>query len=88
LRSQRRNFGARHSFTTVGVVWTYLGHDADGNLISQVDGSNSTTYTYDEENHLVSAVTPQGKSTYQYDPFGNLLAVTRDGQTTKPSACS
>jgi WD40 repeat protein len=24
LRSQRRNFGARHSFTTVGVVWTYL----------------------------------------------------------------
>jgi RHS repeat-associated protein len=69
-----------NQYTTVGTA--QLGYDADGNLISQIDGSNSTIYTYDDENHLISAVTPQGTWNYQYDPFGNRIATTHNGQRT------
>jgi RHS repeat-associated protein len=90
--------GNRVSVTDIGVTTNYttnnlnqytavgtaqLLYDADGNLISQVDGSNSSTYTYDEENRLVSAVTPQGTWAYQYDPLGNRVATTHNGQQTQ-----
>lgn len=58
-------------------------YDADGNLVSRQDGNQSSSYEYDSENRLIRAATPEGLWAYEYDAFGQLTAVTRDGQRTE-----
>jgi RHS repeat-associated protein len=69
-----------NQYTTVGnATFTY---DADGNLISKTEGSNTWTYTYDDENRLVGVTAPNGTWTYQYDALGNRIATIQNGQRT------
>jgi RHS repeat-associated protein len=70
-----------NQYTTVGTA-THT-YDADGNLISVVDGTRSWTYTYNDENRLIRVVAPEGTWDYEYDPFGNRTASTLNGQRTE-----
>ncbi|MEB3295577.1 MAG: RHS repeat-associated core domain-containing protein [Synechococcales bacterium] len=70
-----------NQYTTVGTA-TYR-YDADGNLISVVDGTKSWTYTYNDENRLIRVVAPEGTWDYEYDPFGNRTASILNGQRTE-----
>jgi len=70
-----------NQYTIVGtVVYEY---DADGNMISKVDGNDTWSYTYDDENRLIQVVTPEGTWEYEYDAFGNRIATIHDGQRTE-----
>jgi RHS repeat-associated protein len=58
---------SRPSFT-----YTY---DNDGNTLTSVTGSNTTTYAWDFENRLTSVTLPGsgGTVTFKYDPFGRRI---------------
>jgi RHS repeat-associated protein len=62
-----------------------IGHDANGNLIS--DAASSSTFTYDMENHLVAmSGTVDGQAvsaTLVYDVLGRLAQTTINGVTTQ-----
>ena len=65
---------------------TSFGYDPDGNLINQLSTLNpqlSTSYSYDLENRLTGVTTPADNWTYTYDAFGNRVAATHNGQTTR-----
>jgi RHS repeat-associated protein len=49
-------------------------YDNDGNTLTKVDGTGTTTYTWDFENRLTS-VHPPGQTTvtFKYDPFGKRI---------------
>jgi RHS repeat-associated protein len=68
----------RNEYTTVGGT-TYQ-YDADGNLVSQTDGSGTTTFTYNSLNQLVKVVTPTDTWVYQYNGRGQRVAATHNGQ--------
>ena len=69
-----------NQYTQVGPAsFTY---DADGNLISKTDGSETATYTYDSQNRLVGVVSPAGTWSYQYDALGNRIATIQGDQQT------
>jgi YD repeat-containing protein len=54
---------------TANVTYTY---DGDGNRLSMVDGTGTTTYTYDELDRLLSVTSPGPKTVgYRYDRDGN-----------------
>ncbi|KKK75076.1 hypothetical protein LCGC14_2877370, partial [marine sediment metagenome] len=57
--------------------------DADGNLIREISPDGTTTYTYDDENRLVGVSSSEGDWEYAYDGFGNRVATTENGQTTR-----
>ena len=68
-------------YLNAGVTaYTY---DADGNLTSKIEGTNTWTYTYDDENRLTAMTTPQGSWSYEYDALGNRVASVRNGQRTE-----
>jgi RHS repeat-associated protein len=67
-----------NQYTMVGGV-TYK-YDADGNLVSKIDGADVWTYGYDDGNRLTQVTTPEGLWTYDYDVFGNRIATVSGGQ--------
>ncbi len=60
--------------------------DANGNLLTRTDGSNTDLFTYDAENRLATAsMRTDGRSdeiSYTYDAFGNRMSKTLNGVTT------
>ena len=70
-----------NQYTVIGSAT--LTYDVDGNLISNVDGSDTWSYRYDDDNRLVSAVTPEGTFSYEYDAFGVRIATVHDGVRTE-----
>ncbi len=53
-----------------GTTYTY---DNNGNTLTKVDGTGTTSYTWDYENRLSQATLPGtgGTVTFKYDPFGS-----------------
>ncbi len=72
----------RNEYSQVGS--TSYAYDPNGSLVSQTDGSGTTTFTYNVDNRL-SGIRPATGSpwSYQYDPLGNLYSTTQSGQTTQ-----
>src|SRR5439155_8325497 len=66
-----------NQYTSVGG--DSYSYDATGNLVA--GGGNS--YTYDAEGRLTGVTGPDGSWTYQSDAFGNRIATTHNGQTTR-----
>jgi len=52
-----------------------IGIDYDGNTLTSVTGSNTTTYAWDFENRLTSVTLPGsgGTVSFKYDPFGRRI---------------
>lgn len=72
---------ARNQVTQAGAT-TFL-YDADGNL-SRADGpAGTTTYTYDSLDRLTAVISPAGAWTYTYNAFGDRVAETARGVTTR-----
>ncbi|MEL4106285.1 kelch repeat-containing protein [Oscillospiraceae bacterium WX1] len=60
-------------------------YDGNGNLVTKLDNSGTTTYVYDDLNRLSSVTVPGGKvTTYTFDAAGNRAAqqVTDNGSVT------
>ena len=59
-------------------------YDANGNTLTKVVGSNTTSYAWDYENRLTSVTLPSsgGTVTFKYDPFGRRI------EKISPSATS
>ncbi len=55
-----------------GVTYTY---DGNGNTLTKVDGTGTTTYAWDFENRLTSTTLPAsgGTVSFKYDPFGRRI---------------
>ncbi|MBE7502048.1 MAG: hypothetical protein HS113_17490, partial [Verrucomicrobiales bacterium] len=70
-----------NQYTTVGA--DTFGYDLDGNLTNKTESATATTYAYDPENRLIGVATPTDTWTYTYDAFGNRIAATHNGQTTR-----
>jgi RHS repeat-associated protein len=70
-----------NQYTSIGNAT--LNYDADGNLISRIEGSQSPTYTFNDLNQLVAASTPAGTFTAQYDALGFRIATGLNGQTSR-----
>ena len=69
---------SRNQYTTVGdKVYSY---DADGNLVSIIDGTDETTFTYDVQGRLIGVTSPEGTWTYEYDVLGNRVATVHNGE--------
>jgi RHS repeat-associated protein len=58
--------------STPNATYTY---DSNGNTLTKVVGSNTTSYTWDFENRLTSVTLPGsgGTVTFKYDPFGRRI---------------
>ena len=58
--------------STPSATFTY---DANGNTLTKVDSSGTTTYAWDFENRLTSVALPGtgGTVTFRYDPFGRRI---------------
>src|SRR6266403_3025118 len=60
--------------------------DNNGNTLTSVTGSNTTTYAWDFENRMASATLPGtgGSATFKYDPFGRRIqkSFTQNSTTT------
>jgi RHS repeat-associated protein len=68
-----------NQYTSVGN--TSYRYDADGNVISKMDGGQNWTYSYDDENRLVAMTMPDGSSrSYEYDCLGNRIAEVNNGK--------
>jgi RHS repeat-associated protein len=59
-------------------------YDANGNTLTKVVGSNTTSYAWDYENRLTTVTLPNsgGTVTFEYDPFGRRI------EKISPSATS
>ena len=58
-----------------GKTATGSAYDSNGNTLTSVTGSNTTTYAWDFENRLTSVTLPGsgGTVTFKYDPFGRRI---------------
>jgi RHS repeat-associated protein len=58
--------------------------DNNGNTLTKVAGSNTTTYAWDYENRLSSVTLPAGGGTvsFKYDPFGRRIYKSSSGGTS------
>ena len=67
--------------STPSATFTY---DADGNTLTKVDSSGTTTYGWDFENRLTSVALPGGAGTvtFKYDPFGRRIQKSSASGTT------
>ena len=67
------SYNTSNEVTATGSSSSYT-YDNNGNTLSKVDGSGTTTYTWDFENRLTS-VHPPGQTTvtFKYDPFGRRI---------------
>ncbi len=84
--------GFLSSKTRNGTVVASYSYDSNGNLLSSVTPTGTTTYTYDAQDRLINAgtttftytdageiktrVTSAGTTSYSYDEFGQLRHVT------------
>ena len=68
-------------YTTVGsAIYNY---NANGNLLSKVEGNDTWSYTYDNQNRLISVIEPDGSQTkYEYDALGYRIATTYNNERT------
>ena len=56
---------------------TSFSYDANGNMITKTDATETTRYTYNSENQLIRVELPDGKiAEYKYDPFGRRIEKT------------
>jgi len=64
-----------------GVTYTY---DNNGNTLTKVDSTGSTTYTWDFENRLSSVALPGSGGTvrFKYDPYGRRIQKSSSAGTT------
>jgi RHS repeat-associated protein len=56
--------------------------DANGNLLTQTEGSGTTTYTWDVRNRLVAINGPAVNAAFSYDAFGRRLTKIINAATT------
>jgi len=63
--------------------FTYT-YDLNGNTLTSVTGSNTTTYTWDFENRLTSVALPGsgGTVSFKYDPFGRRIYKSSSSSTS------
>src|SRR5262249_47509994 len=64
-----------------GVSYTF---DNNGNTLTSVTGSNTTSYTWDFENRLTSVTLPGsgGTVSFKYDPFGHRIYKSSSSATS------
>ncbi len=64
-----------------GVTYTY---DNNGNTLTKVDSTGTTTYAWDFENRLTSVTLPGsgGTVSFRYDPFGRRIQKSSSSGTT------
>lgn len=60
-----------------------LAYDANGNLVSQSEASDTTTYTWDARNRLVGLSGPGGSGSFAYDALGRRVIKTINGLATR-----
>jgi len=60
-----------------------LTYDANGNLESQTDGSETTTYSWDVRNRLIAVDSPVVSANFAYDPRGRRISKTVNGVETR-----
>src|SRR5438046_1947242 len=69
-------FGRRiyRSSSSSTSIYVYV-YDSNGNTLTSVTGSNTTTYAWDFENRLTSVTLPGtgGTVSFKYDPFGRRI---------------
>src|SRR5438132_4076153 len=69
-------FGRRiyRSSSSSTSIYVYV-YDSNGNTLTSVTGSNTTTYAWDFENRLSSVTLPDSGGTvgFKYDPFGRRI---------------
>jgi len=67
--------------STSNGTYTY---DNDGNLLTKVVGSNTTSYAWDFENRLTSVTLPGsgGTVSFKYDPFGRRIYKSSSSATS------
>ena len=58
-------------------------YDANGNTITKINGTGTTTYTWDTENRLTQVSKPGITASYKYDPFGRRIEKNMNGAITK-----
>src|SRR6266571_6144731 len=58
--------------------------DSNGNTLTSVTGSNTTTYAWDFENRLTSVTLPGtgGAVSFKYDPFGRRIYKSSSSATS------
>jgi YD repeat-containing protein len=63
------------------VIYTY---DSNGNTLTKVVGSNTTSYTWDFENRLTSVMLPGsgGTVSFKYDPLGRRIYKSSSSTTS------
>src|SRR6266404_1679103 len=56
-------------------AWAPVTFDSNGNTLTSVTGSNTTSYTWDFENRMTSVTLPGsgGTVSFKYDPFGRRI---------------
>lgn len=66
------------------VVRVGIRHDNNGNTLTKVVGSNTTSYTWDFENRLTSVTLPGSGGTvaFKYDPFGRRIYKSSSAATS------
>ncbi len=63
---------------------TTLSYDLDGRLVTMIDGTGTTSYSFDLADRPTALSTPQGSMTYQYDSWGRRTLLTQSaGDTTQ-----
>ena len=80
-----RPFVAKVQVSAAGLNQTYrYTYDANGNILSVSDGTNTTSYVYDSANQLVRENNQAGGFTHvwTYDRAGNILSRTEYAYTT------
>jgi RHS repeat-associated protein len=76
------NYNVSNELTsTPNATYTY---DANGNTLTKVDSTGTTSYTWDFENRLTSVTLPGsgGTVSYRYDPFGRRIYKSSSGGTS------
>ena len=67
--------------STANATFTY---DGNGNTLTKIDSSGTTTYNWDFENRLTAVVLPgtNGTVSFAYDPFGRRIQKNSSSATT------
>ncbi|HKV92926.1 MAG TPA: RHS repeat-associated core domain-containing protein [Candidatus Angelobacter sp.] len=65
--------------STPAATFTY---DSNGNTLTKVDTSGTTTYNWDFENRLISVVLPTATVSFAYDAFGRRIQKSSSSGTT------